>query len=183
MMKSNCYQLIEERICRSIKIVVICRPWWLQSTLSNVDRAKQHEPSPSQKHTTHSHPRDLQHLSTPSSHFALNRPWASDRAHQQSTVCVSGQQYSTWTCWPRSRLICFIKMYNRSLRRLDNIQVPPPHPPTMAPRRQLTVHLMRLYLIALCNGVIGLATCSSAGGSFGLTLMTHFIKPPFLRAL
>lgn len=50
------------------------------------------------------------------------------------------------------------------------------------PWRQLILYLMGLYLIALCNGVIGLATYSSAGGSFGHTLMIHFIKSPFLRA-
>lgn len=51
------------------------------------------------------------------------------------------------------------------------------------PCRQRILHLMGLYLIALCNAGRGLAPCFSAGeGSFSLSQMTHFIKSTFLRA-
>lgn len=79
-------------------------------------------------------------------------------------------------------LICFTSMYNKWLKG----QYTGFH--HLTPRGSSFCTLWE-YLIALCNGVIGLVSyillCRGrwgGEGSFGHTQMTHFIKSTFLRA-
>lgn len=66
--------------------------------------------------------------------------------------------------------ICSIitRMYKRRLQgALTMCRLPP-----IFPWRPFILHLMGLYLIALCIGVIGLAACYSAEGGRGRVLAT-----------
>lgn len=137
-----------------------------QCCLTIVDKVKQHEPRPSHDD---SHCDTLSWLVTlVTSHASLcfdatlNNSQSFNKLQRVSAKPTVSLDRDTV---PEHADMFLLSCIIRAQGAWTIYRLPPPPSPSY-PWRQLIVHLMWLYLIALCNGIIGLSACYPAGGEF-----------------